>query len=431
MLRCGSMRVPVLAALLLLAPPAAAQEASPTSSPAPGLLHVFLDCPGCDFDYVREQIPFVSWVREREDAEVHVLVTTQPTGGGGAEWTAAFLGKGAFAGHDDRLVYTSTADDTQDQIRQGLAKVLELGLVGYAAHSTAAGALSIGYEAPPATAAGAVTDPWNAWVYRVAVYGDLRGQQSLHSQSERATVSANRVTDGWKLHANADADYSQDTFHITGAIPSKYVSITRSYSTYEQAVKSLGPHTSVAATFSAGRYDSYNEAGTATGGGGFEWDVFPYSESTRRLLTLRYELDYGWWRYEEPTIYGYTWQAMPSETLSAQTDMTQPWGSMSFSASAKNYFPDPKQHELSGFAYLNLRVFKGLSLSVLTEVSLLHDQFYLPSGGATEQEILLQRRELQTSYDYYTTIGIAYSFGSISNDVVNPRFGGGTTTIVF
>lgn len=53
------------------------------------------------------------------------------------------------------------------------------------------------------------------------------------------------------------------------------------------------------------------------------------------------------------------------------------------------------------------------------------DQIYLPKAGATTEEILVRQRQLATSYRYSMTFGITYSFGSIFNNVVNPRFGGG------
>src|SRR5207253_3154546 len=48
---------------------------------------VFLDCQFCDFDYIRTEITFVNYVRDRKEAQVHILITTQPTGSGGDEYT--------------------------------------------------------------------------------------------------------------------------------------------------------------------------------------------------------------------------------------------------------------------------------------------------------------------------------------------------------
>ncbi len=40
-----------------------------------------------------------------------------------------------------------------------------------------------------------------------------------------------------------------------------------------------------------------------------------------------------------------------------------------------------------------------------------------------------QRQQLETSYDYFFSIGFSYTFGSTKSKVVNPRFGNGGTSI--
>jgi hypothetical protein len=42
-----------------------------------------------------------------------------------------------------------------------------------------------------------------------------------------------------------------------------------------------------------------------------------------------------------------------------------------------------------------------------------------------KEVILLRQRQLLTGYQYYFNFGISYSFGSLFNNIVNPRFGGG------
>jgi hypothetical protein len=71
-----------------------------------------------------------------------------------------------------------------------------------------------------------------------------------------------------------------------------------------------------------------------------------------------------------------------------------------------------------------VRVFKGFSVSVFGEFSRTRDQVYLPRGAASTEEILLRQRQLATGYQYFVNFGISYSFGSIFNNIVNPRFGG-------
>lgn len=40
---------------------------------------VFIDCEDCDLDYIRTEITFVNYVRDRKEAQVHVLITTLRT----------------------------------------------------------------------------------------------------------------------------------------------------------------------------------------------------------------------------------------------------------------------------------------------------------------------------------------------------------------
>lgn len=85
---------------------------------------VFLDCQTlhCDFDHFRREITFVNWVRDRQDAHVHILGTAQETGGGGREFTFAFIGLREFAGRSDTLRYVSSNTDTEAEVRDGLVQ---------------------------------------------------------------------------------------------------------------------------------------------------------------------------------------------------------------------------------------------------------------------------------------------------------------------
>jgi len=57
--------------------------------------------------------------------------------------------------------------------------------------------------------------------------------------------------------------------------------------------------------------------------------------------------------------------------------------------------------------------------------SRVRDQLGLRKESATDEEILLRLRELETSFRYFVSLGLTYTFGSIYSNVVNPRFGSG------
>lgn len=47
----------------------------------------------------------------------------------------------------------------------------------------------------------------------------------------------------------------------------------------------------------------------------------------------------------------------------------------------------------------------------------------LPRRDATPEEVLLRVRELQSGHEVRLQVGLSYTFGSIFNNIVNPRFG--------
>ncbi|NOZ55257.1 MAG: hypothetical protein GXO73_00510, partial [Calditrichaeota bacterium] len=63
-------------------------------------------------------------------------------------------------------------------------------------------------------------------------------------------------------------------------------------------------------------------------------------------------------------------------------------------------------------------------------ISRIHDQLSLPKKGASREEVLLRRRMLATTYSYFVSFGVSYTFGSIYTNIVNPRFGGGGSSYV-
>src|SRR4030042_6419487 len=68
---------------------------------------VYIDCEWCDIEYIKTEITFVNYVRDRKEAQVHVLITIQSTGSGGKEYTLTHMGQLGCTGQDDVLKYSS------------------------------------------------------------------------------------------------------------------------------------------------------------------------------------------------------------------------------------------------------------------------------------------------------------------------------------
>ncbi|HEV8382783.1 MAG TPA: hypothetical protein VGQ29_14435 [Gemmatimonadales bacterium] len=424
------MRVGAIAAACAFAfAPLAAQDSTRTVQDS--AVRVFLDCPDtfCDFDYYRTEITFVNWVRDRGFAQVHVLVTTQSTGGG-REYALAFIGLERFAGTADTLRWNSKAADTQDDIRRGLAQTMRLGLVRFAARTPVATLLQLSYNAP-AQAAAQVRDPWNYWVFRARMNGNLQGEKSLKLQNWFGTLSANRVTDAWKLRFSINQSYDQSDFTITSVdslgnpFDEVITSISRSYDGSALVVRSRGPHWSTGGSATVSSSTFLNQKLAAGVAAAIEYDVYPYSQSTRKLLTIRYQVGPTTYRYRDTTIFNRVGETRFIQTLNVSLSIKQTWGSTGVGLRGSNYLHDFRKNQLRLFGNGEFRVYKGLSFNFFGSVGLIHDQLFLPKAGASEQEVLLRRRQLATSYSYFTFFGISYTFGSKFANIVNPRFEGG------
>ncbi len=423
-------RLALLCLLLAFACRAQAQgDSTSTADTAHPALRVFLDCGLCDKDYVQENVAFVTYVRLRENADVHVLVSTQKMGNGGDEYTLGFIGVGGFAGLNDTLSFTTLRTDTQEDVRRQLAKTLKLGLVRYVAHRWQGKDLSISYTAP--TKKEAVADPWDSWVFSISVDGNTNGEQTSRYSYVSQTFSANRVTKDLKLSFSGRWSYNENNYDYTDY---QYTSISRSASLNGKAIFSISDHWSYGFFGSGYRSDYSNTEFSISLAPALEYDIFPYSESTRRQLRLEYQPSLAVTHYKALTIYDKMHETLGQESLSLTLSQKEEWGTTSVSLNASHYFKGIKYYNVGVFGSVSLRVNGGLSLNIFGDYSLPHDQLALEKGTASDEEVLLQRRELETAYRYFVSVGISYSFGSMFNTIVNPRFGsssGGGTTIMY
>jgi len=415
-----SFSAALVVCLFVLTPALASSQDVPAIDRT-GALRVFLDCRSCDDNYLRTEITFINYVRDRADAEVHVLVTTQGTGGGGIEYTIKYIGLERFAGVDQSLTHVSAQTDTDDERRAGFAAIFRLGLVRYAADTPLASRLKVTFDAPKETTpAAAVADPWNFWAFRVGVSGAFEGQQSGNERRIRGFLSANRTTDAWKLIFSASGNYGQEEFVLEeGDI---YTSVSRNIDANALVAKSLTEHWSVGAVGALQSSIFSNYVLRTRAAVGPEYDVFPYSESTRRILAVLYTVGVEAADYDEVTIYGRTSEALFDHRFETTLNLRQPWGSAFASVEMVQYLSQPDKYRVTATGNLEFRLFKGFSVNLFGEASRRRDQLSLRRGDATNEEILVRQRELATGYQYDVGFGISYSFGSIFNNVVNPRF---------
>jgi hypothetical protein len=388
-------------------------------------LRVFLDCHRCDFDYFRREVGFVDYVRDRTESDVHVLVTSQNTGSGGRDYTFEFIGQQDFAGREDTLQYVSGPDDTSDEVRAGMVHTFEMGLVGYVASTSVASDIAISYQ-PTSKGAGATSaeeDPWNLWVFRAQLSGSMQGETQQGARAVNGALSAGRTTRSLKVNMSARGSWSRQRFQLSDTTTSVFTS--RNWGVDGSVVWSLGPRWSAGARATLGGSTRRNQLTALHVGPAIEFDLFPYAQSSHRQITFMYTIGLAAYRYEEVTLYGKTAETRPEHTLDISADFQRPWGDLYASLSGTNYLDNFAQHRIDFFTGISVRLTRGLSLGVHGSAARVENQIYEPRASVSEADILLQRRELGTSYRFSLNVGFSYTFGSVFNNVVNPRMWGG------
>ena len=387
-------------------------------------LNIFMEAS----DYIRKEIPYVNYVRDIHDAGVYIISTAQRTGSGGTEFTYFLVGQHQFTGMRDTVSFVSTPDETDDGRREKEVNTLKMGLMRYVAKTPLSKYIKISFTEPLSETLS--SDKWNSWVFRTSLNGFLNGQKTYKSRYLSGNFSSNRITEAWKINVNMRYSYSDDKFEINDQI---ITSDNNSKSINALVVKSLTDHWSYGGSLDMGSSSYSNQKIMVRIMPGIEYDLFPYSESTRRQFRILYKAGYSYVRYQDSTIYDKLAERLWLHSLSADYGVIQKWGSVDVGIDYSNYLYDWSKNNLSVNGYISLRIAKGLSVNLGGGASIIHDQLGLVKGGATAEEVLLRRKEQATQYQYFTSFGFSYTFGSIYNNVVNPRFGnsGGGGMMIF
>lgn len=415
----------LISLLTLLFIPAAMAQSGNGGSERAQTLSLFLDCQGwCHQSYLRQEIPFVNFVRNRDVADIHLIITQQRTGSGGEEYTLRFLGRDRFEGKNDTLLYVSPQSDTQNDQRIGLARYIKIGLLPYLREYGVLANMDVTYEGELGDEAqvNAEEDPWNNWVFELNGNTRLDGEEKQNTVSFNGRASASRVTENWKTNFFYLQDYTRREFTNDG-VTNTY--ITENYWSNVRVVKSITPHWSAGASTGLNSSTRRNVDLSVYVAPAVEYSVYPYQQYSERQITFLYQVSLGYYDYDEITVFNETTENLVEQSLRANMNFTQPWGEIEGSLNASAFMHDLNKNRFEVNMELDFRVFRGLSFTLSGRYAWINDQLGVPAGDIDDAEQLLNLRQQLTSYSYGASFGIEWTFGSIYNNVVNPRFNRG------
>ena len=399
---------------------------------SPGAPRVFFDCrgPECDNTYHRTEIPWVTWVRQQQDADIHVIMTSQTTGANGREYQLDVIGREAYVDYEDQSFYQALPTDTRRERLDGVSHSLGLVFARFAQYAGFRNLVSLqgnrrgsGNRGPGLVSSEQVDDAWNLWVFRVSGNGNLNGEETRTSRRFSGSLSASRVTPTWKQSYRSFVNYNfQETTFSSG---SKFVDERTDWNFNTTVVYSVAPFWSLGFTSRVGRRVRENQFFSAEINPALEYSFYPYDEANRRAITVFYEVGPVYFDYFERTQDGLTEETRFQQALTFEVSQRQTWGDASVTVRGSHYLHEFGRNNLDLSGNISFRITRGLNLNLGGSYTLVADQLYLPFEPLSDDELLTGVRRAATDKEYRIFFGLSYQFGSIFNNVVNNRFPGG------
>ncbi len=386
---------------------------------AEDLISVFLDCNQCDFFYIQQAIPFVNYVRDKELAHVHVMITIHHNGSSGANYEINFIGSKEFVGKNNMLRYWAPSTNSHDDTRKGLAEMIKFGLISYVAATPIANQIVVSLKDNQLIEKKELADPWESWIFEVYAGSNFLFESEKSNLTARYGFFANKTTDDWKIRLRPYFNYGRLSFKTDSEV---VVRESHRNGFEGTVIKSLDQHWSTGLFVNSLSSTFHNMNFNVEMLPGIEYSIFPYSEATRKSITVAYKFGVGYHNYLEETIFGKEEEVLWSHGLVASITFQQPWGNVRGGIHGSHFFHDLRSNRAEIYSVMNLRLFSGLALNFWGTLNLINDLVALPKGDLSLEDILLQQRRQATSYQAQGSVGLSYTFGSKFTNVVNPRF---------
>jgi hypothetical protein len=394
---------------------------------------LFLSCPSeCFADYLRQELSYFDFVRDPHlDSVLTLVIVREPSGNGGERFsvsllrpvsaTAAPVAGREPAGSAPARSFVGAPGATQHALRQGLLQLVLRALQAELAGTTHAADFELRLPPRAPQSLEAVLDAWDFWVIAPELRASTEAQSGHYYAELLSSLNVWRITQAHKLRLSATQVSSISGFRLEDGSRVKGQNAEwRGRVLYALA---LGRHWAVGAVAAANRSDYENLDLHVHYAPLVELNLFPYSESSSQQLRVAYQL--GPWVnwYQEANQAGLRRELRPYHALSLIADINQAWGNLQWIGQLNSFLDAPELYRLSTGATVALRLAEGLALTLQGQAAFVQDMIAVRGRPVTDTELLLDVTQLPTSYTAELELGITYTFGSVHNTIVNPRFG--------
>jgi hypothetical protein len=381
---------------------------------------LYLDCSKCDQAYIKQNLSYVSFVRDQKFADVYILVRTQKNGSGGIKYIFELQGQHKYKKMRNRIHFSTKSDDTIAEVRDLIFEYLKLGLVKFWLRSGNDDVISVQLKDEDKNiTVEEVKDIWNKWVFNIGFRSYFKGEEIKKTTYLNYNVSAKRVTEKSKLFFRISKSSDKKTFkNDDGDIVNHQTATSFSFSD----IFSINNHWS-AGFFGGMQESTYRNYDLSTWlKPAIEYNFFDYKQSFKKQLVISYRIGGIQNNYIETTLFNKNKELLWEHSVNLGGAILQNWGNFSGEISYNSYLHDTSLNAVSFDLGTNFRLFKGFSLSLNGSYDITNNQVNLAGGDLSLEELLLAQKQSQSGYRYSMRFGLNYSFGSMYNTIVNPRF---------
>lgn len=388
----------------------------------PDRIKIFLDCQGgCDQRYFRQSVGYADFMRDRQEASIFMQMIRQRSGNGGNQYSLQIQGQKEFEDiPQDTLTFFTNPEDSDSVVRDAMLQRIQKALLPYLIRTPWKD--QIEFSIPNSNNQEDVTeeDPWNAWVFRTGINGNINGESQFTSINLNGNFRISRVLESSKFFLSFWGSRQRSEFTLTDGTRS--INRNNSTNAFLLYAKSLSDHWSLGGFASWDRSDFSNLDSRWSFKPAIEYSFVPYSENTVRQFNIMYRIGPVFNNYKETTILGVDRETLIQQNLDIEYQLIKDWGSVELELEFNNFVRDLKQSSISFSPGVEWNIFKGFSLDLFASITYIADRINIPEGTLTDEEILLGFRQLDSNFSYFTFFGISYRFGSQLNNVVNIRF---------
>jgi len=338
----------------------------------------------------------VDFVRDRNFADVHIIVLSEQNGSGGQKFHLKFIGQNDFKNINETYDFSVSTDSTLEQIRQKLLQYLKLGLVRFWYQAGLSDKLAIKLNIDDTQKK--VKDKWHHWVFKIGSHAWFNGDSNSGNRNLSVYAKATKVEEKNKFSFALNYNNGHNRYTFNGE---DITSDQEYFNINSYRVWGVNQHWSygVFGNFTRSKYRNYDRSFAAYGG--VEYSFFPYQESASKSLVLTTKFGGIFNTYFEKTIYNRSEELLGQGKILLNGNIVKKWGSIYAGIDYQSYLHDLNLYAVGFNLGTNLRLTKGLDFNTHAYYGIQHDQVNVAAGNLSLEETLLAQKQLQSGYEYY------------------------------